>query len=400
MSGTVEQPRILIVDDETANVRLMSRILESAGYTHVKGLTDSRLVLEARRSWGPDLILLDLQMPHIDGLSLLRMFRNQTPSSEFVPVLVLTADVSRDALKHALLAGANDYLTKPVDVDEVVLRVRNLLAIRLSHEGLKNNNAALAEELRKRMRCEELQAENRRTRIDAMRSVIDQRPTMVFQPVIDLETSRVVGVEALARFNDNTTPDVWFAEANALGMGTDLELSAVKAALQYIDRLQPTQFMAVNASPTVVLDRRLHDLLRTHGRGRVVVEITEHEPVESYDDLNMVRSRFRRDGIRVAIDDAGAGYASLHHILKLAPDIIKLDIGLTRDIDRDPVRRALAASLVVFANETNAIVTAEGIETAGEFATLHDLGVPWGQGFFMARPGPLDDAEARLTRVV
>jgi len=182
-------------------------------------------------------------------------------------------------------------------------------------------------------------------------------------------------------------------------MGTELELAAVKAALAQLDRLKPTQFMAINASPTVVLDRRLHDLLRKYGQGRVVVEITEHQPVESYDELNVVRSRFRRDGIRVSIDDAGAGYASLHHILKLAPDIIKLDIGLTRDIDKDPIRRALAASLVMFAGESKAIVTAEGIETSGEYATLHDLGVPWGQGFYIGHPEALEDAGSRLSHI-
>jgi EAL domain-containing protein (putative c-di-GMP-specific phosphodiesterase class I) len=398
MSARLQHSRILIVDDDPANVRLMTRILQSAGYAQIMGLTDSRLVLEVRETWVPDLILLDLQMPHLDGLALLHLFRTQTAQSEFIPVLVLTADVSREALKQALEAGANDYLTKPVDVDEVVLRVRNLLAIRLSHEGLKNSNQLLAEELRQRMRCEERQEENRRARIDAMRAVIDRRPTMAFQPILDLDTSRVLGFEALARFDPTTPPDVWFAEANALGMGAELELAAIKSALRQIDRLEPTQFMAVNASPSVVLDRRLHDLLRRHGQGRVVVEITEHEPVSSYDELSIVRERFRRDGIRIAIDDAGAGYASLHHILKLAPDIIKLDIALTRDIDRDPVRRALAASLVVFAKETHAIVTAEGIETSGEFATLHDLGVPWGQGFFLGHPAPLDDAGIRLTR--
>ncbi len=326
MSTRLEHCRILVVDDDPANVRLMTRILQTAGYAQIIGLTDPRLVFEVRETWVPDLILLDLQMPHLDGLSLLHMFRTQTAQSEFIPVLVLTADVSRETLKQALEAGANDYLTKPVDVDEVVLRVRNLLAIRLSHEGLKNSNHVLAEELRKRMRCEEREEENRRACIDAMRAVVDGRPTMAFQPILDLDTSRVLGFEALARFDPSTSPDVWFAEANALGMGTDLELAAVKSALQQIDRLEPTQFMAVNASPSVVLDRRLHDLLRRYGQGRVVVEITEHEPVSSYDELNIVRERFRRDGIRIAIDDAGAGYASLHHILKLAPDIIKLDI--------------------------------------------------------------------------
>lgn len=399
MNSILRQCRILIIDDDQTNVRLITRILQTAGYLHVKGITDSREVLAARESWTPDLILLDLHMPHIDGLSLLQTFQARTAPAEFVPVLVLTADASRDALKRVLSAGANDFLTMPVDVDEVLLRVRNLLAIRLSHEELKNSNVALAEELRQRMRFEERQSENRRERIDAIRSVIERRPSMVFQPIVELATGRVVGVEALARFDTGTTPDRWFAEAASLGLGAELELAAVKSALHHMDRLDLPQFMAVNVSPNVLLDRRLHELLRKQGQGRVVVEITEHQPVESYDDLKIVRGRLRRDGIRVAIDDAGAGYASLRHILKLAPDIIKLDIGLTRDIDRDPIKRALATSLVQFASESDSIVTAEGIETASELDTLRSLAVPWGQGFHLGYPAPFDVGTPRMTRV-
>lgn len=389
MSSVAVQSRILIVDDDESIVRVMIRILRTAGYLHIKGITDARTVLEVRRAWHPDLILLDMHMPYIDGIALLHMFNEQASTSEFVPILVLTGDVGRDTLKRALTAGANDYVTKPVDVDEVLLRVRNLLAIRLSHEGLKNSNIALAHQLRQRMRSEERQSEDRRARLNNMRTVIERRPTMVFQPIIELSSDRVVGVEALARFVDGTSPDRCFAEATTLGLGAELELVAVKAALQELDAIPAEQFMAVNVSPTVALDTRLHDLLRKQATGRVVVEITEHQPVESYEDLARVRTRFRQNGIRVAIDDAGAGYASLHHILKLAPDIIKLDIGLTHGIDRDPVKRALAASLVQFAKETDAIVIAEGIETASELATLRDLAVPWGQGFHIGKPGPL-----------
>jgi EAL domain-containing protein (putative c-di-GMP-specific phosphodiesterase class I)/CheY-like chemotaxis protein len=399
MNSNLAQSRILIVDDDETNVLLMTRTLQTAGYQQIRGVTDARAVLDVRRSWAPDLILLDLHMPYIDGMSLLQAFHAQSSRSEFVPVLVLTADANRATLKRALSAGANDFLTKPVDVDEVVIRVRNLLAIRVSHEGLKNNNAALAAELRQRMRSEERQAENRQARVEAIRTVIERPQTMVFQPVVELATSCTVGFEALARFESGTSPDRMFAEAATVGLGTELELAAVKAAFQQLGHLKPEQFMAVNASPSVVLDPRLHDLLRKQGQGRVVVEITEHQPVDSYQDLNTVRNRFRRDGIRVAIDDTGAGYASLHHILKLAPDIIKLDIGLTRDIDHDPIKRALALSLVQFAKESGAIVIAEGVETAGELETLGALGVPWGQGYHLGRPAPLEVDEARVSRV-
>jgi len=376
----------MIVDDEDANVHLMTRILQTAGYVDIKEITDAREVLAAVRDWTPDLVLLDLHMPHIDGISLLLTIRAELSSSEFLPVLVLTADASRETLIRALNAGANDYLTKPVDIDEVLLRVRNLLALRLSQEALKNSNSALATTLQQQMQSEEHQSVNRNDRIKAVREVIASGPRMVFQPIITLDTNHPVGFEALARFDSSRPPDNWFAEATSLGLGADLELSAVDAAFEHFDLFAAEEFMAVNVSPAVMLDDRFYDLVRKHGRDRVVIEITEHQPVDSYDDLKSICADLRRDGLRIAIDDAGAGYASLHHILMLEPDIIKFDISLTRDIDSDPVKRALATSLLQFAREIKATVTAEGIETATELVTLRTLGVPWGQGFHIGHP--------------
>jgi len=378
--------RIMIVDDEDANVHLMKRILQTAGYVDIKEITDAREVLAAVRDWSPDLVLLDLHMPHIDGVSLLLAIGAERSSSEFLPVLVLTADASRETLIRAMNAGANDYLTKPVDIDEVLLRVRNLLAFRLSHEALRNSNGALATTLQQQMQSEEYQSVNRNDRIKAVRAVIASGPTMVFQPIIALDTNHPVGFEALARFDSSRPPDNWFAEATSLGLGAELELSAVNAAFEHFDLFAAEEFMAVNVSPAVMLDDRFYDLVREHGRDRVIIEITEHQPVDNYDNLKSICAGLRRDGLRIAIDDAGAGYASLHHILMLEPDIIKFDISLTRDIDRDPVKRALATSLLQFAREINATVTAEGIETATELVTLRTLGVPWGQGFHIGHP--------------
>ena len=122
---------------------------------------------------------------------------------------------------------------------------------------------------------------------------------------------------------------------------------------------------------------------------RIVLELTEHTRIDDYPALLEALDELRQHGVRIAVDDAGAGYAGLQQILGLRPDIIKLDVDLTRGIDTDPVRRALAACLVRFGEDTNSVIVAEGIETAAELETLRQLGVPWGQGYLLARPGPL-----------
>ncbi|MFY9783022.1 MAG: EAL domain-containing response regulator [Acidimicrobiales bacterium] len=383
--------RILIVDDEEANVHLLARLLKRTGYVDVRTLSDAREVLAVVRDWHPDLVMLDLHMPHLDGVSLLLGLRFEQPPSDFLPVLVLTADVSHDALIGAMNAGANDFLTKPVELDEVLLRVRNLLTLRLSHEALQRSNSALATTLRQQLQLDERQFEDRNDRVEAMQSVVDAKPLMVYQPIINLATYDIVGFEALARFDSDRPTDSWFAEASVLGLGAELELAAIEAAFDGFDRADPEEFLSVNVSPEVMFDSRFADIVCGFQRNRVIVEITEHQPVKDYDALNEVCDALRVSGVRLAIDDAGAGYASLQHILMLRPDIIKFDIALTHGIDADPVKRALAASLLQFAKEVSATVTAEGIENERELKTLRTLDVHWGQGFHIGYPVPLAD---------
>jgi EAL domain-containing protein (putative c-di-GMP-specific phosphodiesterase class I) len=146
----------------------------------------------------------------------------------------------------------------------------------------------------------------------------------------------------------------------------------------------------VNVSPAALTSGLLTSAI---GRAadRVVLELTEHRRVEDYDAVIGAVAVLRRRGMRLAVDDAGAGYASLQHILRLEPDIIKLDLGLTRGIETDPARRALAAALVGFAAETNSLIVAEGIETADALRVLQQVGIRCGQGFYLARPGPAED---------
>lgn len=222
--------------------------------------------------------------------------------------------------------------------------------------------------------------------------VLERRAvTMVFQPVVELGRGRVVAVEALARFDGppHLAPDAWFADAHAAGLGTELELLAIEQALVVLDQLPNNFLVGVNASPTTIASPSLHHLLSAVDGSRVAVEITEHMAVDDYAHLRRRLTALRVLGVRLAIDDTGSGYASFRHILSLSPEFIKLDLALTRGIDTDPARRALAAALAGFVRESGAQLVAEGIETEAELATVRDLGIPFAQGYHLGRPAPL-----------
>ncbi len=219
-----------------------------------------------------------------------------------------------------------------------------------------------------------------------------------FQPIVDLLSARVVGVEALSRFVDHRhATETWFRDAASVGLGADLELRAMAGALAAIPRLPEHLYASVNLSPTVVADPRVPMLIERSGlpASRIVIEITEHQAIEDYETFGAVLSGLRRAGCRLAVDDAGAGFASFRHILRIRPEIIKLDRGVVAGIDRDLARRALAASVVTFALELNAFVVAEGVETEAELEALAVLGLDGVQGYLDGRPTAREDDWAR-----
>jgi EAL domain-containing protein (putative c-di-GMP-specific phosphodiesterase class I) len=213
---------------------------------------------------------------------------------------------------------------------------------------------------------------------------------MVFQPIVRLDSLDLVGVEALSRFDGGpVTPDRWFHEAATVGRGVDLELASLGLAVAAIPKLPRHVYLSVNASPALICQWGQRDVPSHVRLEQLVLEITEHEPIHDYDLLLETLAPLRARGMRIAIDDAGAGYSSFRHILLIKPDVIKLDISITRAIDQDASRRALATALISFATEINATLVAEGVETAAELDTLHSLGATLGQGYFFARPGTL-----------
>jgi EAL domain-containing protein (putative c-di-GMP-specific phosphodiesterase class I) len=216
---------------------------------------------------------------------------------------------------------------------------------------------------------------------------------VVLQPIFDLQRRERIGFEVLARFAaaPERSPAAWFEAAASVGLGEELELLAVHAALELLGKLPRQATLSINVAPGVAASDALFELVEPVAK-RVILEVTEHARVDDYGRLEAALKRLRASGARIAIDDVGAGFASLRHILGLCPDILKLDLSLTRDIDGDPARRALAASLVSFAREIDATIAAEGIESPEELALLRELGIDYGQGFYLGPPQPLLEA--------
>lgn len=221
----------------------------------------------------------------------------------------------------------------------------------------------------------------------------DGRFWPVFQPIVELATGRTVGYEALSRFDHVLGPQELFNQAAIGGRSRDLELATLGAALDASGALPPDVWLSVNSSAALLGDvEALAELLRDVRR-RIVIELSEHEIIDNYGPIRAAIERLGPNRT-LAVDDAGAGFASLRHVLDARPTHVKLDIGLVHGVDDDPSRRALVAGFVHFAREAGFSLIAEGIETPAELATLRLLGVELGQGYLLGRPERMADQAA------
>jgi EAL domain-containing protein (putative c-di-GMP-specific phosphodiesterase class I) len=386
------EARVLVIDHDPARVQYLVGLLERAGLRGVASAPDGRSGADLAAATHPDVILLALAMPGMDGYAVLDELVVTSDDPSYLPVIV-TVDPTKDTVHRALSLGARDFLAMPFDATEVILRVRNLLETGYLHRTLREHNIALSDALEQRTAHEHLSKQMHDDHRDRIEGVLSDATTMgmVFQPIIDLTNHSVVGMEALSRFATEPlrSPDLWFAEAASVGLGPTLEMKAVRAAVARVSQLPDGAFMAVNASPELMLSGMLDNLADDPACSRLVFELTEHEEVVDYGPIRDRMQPLLRAGARIAVDDTGAGFASLRHILLLQPQIIKLDRSLTHGVDHDPARRALAASLVSFAHDIGSELIAEGVETLEELATLERLGAHWAQGFHIARPEPL-----------
>jgi EAL domain-containing protein (putative c-di-GMP-specific phosphodiesterase class I)/AmiR/NasT family two-component response regulator len=402
MSGSVDGPRsappspirTLIADDDPEMRSVLVDIIDRSDALELVGVAeDAQQAIELAGQQRPDAALLDVKMPG-GGARAAREIRASSPQTA---IIALSAHEDARSVQEMLAAGAYNYLVKGTSPQALVEAIRSSVdgQVRLAAQAASH----VVSELTSRLQHEREADQRRALWEEQIRGVLaGGGPESVFQPIVALETGEVVGFEALARFESEPprSPGAWFAEATTLGWALDLEIAAVEAAISSVDRLPPSAFVAFNVSPASIVASRLQETVARVPLARVVVEITEHAPIADYPTLRSVLATLRANGARLAVDDVGAGHASLRHILQLDPDLIKLDVSLTREIERQPKQQALARALVTFAREVGATAIAVGIETAAEMAVMRDLGVPLGQGYYLGRPGRVEDFDAAV----
>ena len=380
--------RVLIADDEKGVREALADLIEASdGMTIVAVAADADEAIAAALRVRPGIALVDVRMPG-GGPKATRGILESCPHTR---VLALSASGSRDTVLEMLQAGAAGYLVKGILPSEVIAGIRHLAV------GETPLSAEVAGGVIDRVRAQ-LDAENQEHQ--RQQELLEQLTIafdgdgldMVYQPIFDLETRQVVGVESLARFSlePKRPPNEWFKTAADLGLATRLEMTAVSRAVARRSQLPPGVFMAVNLSPEALMSPELVGVIPEGFADQLVIELTEHTPVLDYQALGLAFAPLRASGAALAIDDAGAGFASLRHILELAPQFIKLDISITQKIEHERVALALAVALTSFARAIEARIMAEGIETASQLEALRSLGIRLGQGYHLAMPGPID----------
>ena len=394
----VDTIKVLIAEDDSGARAALAQLIESEPSLILIGqAADAAQAIQLAATHRPDVALIDVRMPLGGGARATREIRLCSPDTR---VLALSFHEDRETVLEMIRAGAEGYLVKGGSPREIIEAIHSSArgGSRLSDRVTREVVQELAGQL-KRLDTASARDRMRTERIRLLVHGIGVR--LAFQPIVDLSDGQILGVEALARFSDPTVrgPSEWLAEAEDLGMRTALELTILKATLGRVEDLPPGTFLAVNLSPTTLASTPLVPLMRRAPMDRIVLEITEHAPVGDYKGLNEALAGARERGIRLAIDDAGAGFASLRHVVRLSPEFIKLDRALIIDIDSDPSQRALASALIAFAGQTGATIVAEGIETQPQLDTLRSLGVSMGQGFYLAPPGPLSVVTAAGGRI-
>jgi EAL domain-containing protein (putative c-di-GMP-specific phosphodiesterase class I)/DNA-binding NarL/FixJ family response regulator len=368
--------RVLIADDQQLATAGTTAALDSGdGFELVGVAANAVTAAELAQTEHPDVALVSPSLLG-GGDQAVRAILGASPDTR---VLVQSGIAEHEAVVAMLRAGAGGYVVRDSPPQKLLAALRGAADGDTVFDALMNG--PVLHELMRQVHDSNRGREALITKRARVRRAMEcAELDIVFQPIVELDSRETVGYEALSRFagEPHRGPDEWFAEAHEVGLGPELELAAIRLACRRSRALPPGMFMAVNVSPVTTERPDLLALLASCRVDEVILEVTEHAQVEDYRRFRVAIARVRELGARLAVDDAGAGFASLRHILELDAELIKLDGSLTRSLEADPRRRSLAAALIEFGRESGASVLAEHIESELQLTELRRLGVRYG----------------------
>lgn len=373
--GSNESAVVLVVDDDPMVLAALERSLRDAFEVVVYDAAAE--AVEHVRSGGVSVVLSDIGMPHMNGLDLLRGIRVHDPD---LPVVLITGNPTIESATKAIEYGVFRYLPKPFDHEELNATVEQASRLyqiaRMKREALELLGQGGASD---RVGLEV-----------SFQSALDSL-WIAFQPIVSISGRSVYGYEALMRSSDATlpAPSHLLDAAERLGALDQLGRLVRKRAVAAIDGDGGDKLLFLNLHPRDLVDGELADPKSPLASiaHRVVLEITERASLGGIDDVQARVASLRSLGFRIAIDDLGAGYAGLTSFALLEPDFVKIDMTLTRGIDKSPVKRKLVGSLTALCKEMGMTVVTEGVETVEERDTLVEVGCDLLQGYLFARPG-------------
>ncbi|MFH1359434.1 MAG: EAL domain-containing protein [Candidatus Omnitrophota bacterium] len=367
----VSKKRILVVDDESTVRQTMSMMLETRGYEVNVAETGQDAINRANDK--PDLILLDLILPDFEGFEVCRRLR-EDKSTRHIPIIIVSVKYLFEDKIEGLYLGADDYITKPFEYEELFARIDSVLRRSLFFDESNSNREAVVFELK--------------------RIIKEQLIVSFFQPIFFLKPFTLFGYEALSRppaTSILSNPDLLFKAALRFGLYSDLELLSWRKAIEAAVKFKGSEKIFLNCNPYLVESpkffkiKSLFEEVNMSPRD-VVLEITERSAISDFKAFYKRLKSYRDYGFEIAIDDVGGGYASLESIVETKPKIVKIDTHLISDLENDPLKRSLIKFVVRFCRENHIIAVAEGIERKQDLDILLDLGVDAGQGYLLCRP--------------
>jgi EAL domain-containing protein (putative c-di-GMP-specific phosphodiesterase class I) len=365
--------RVLVVDDDAAMRRTCARALGHDGWDVVMAESGHVAIEQLRGKIEFDCVVSDVHMPGVDGFQLVAEIRKH---DDDIPVLLMTGDPSLDGAVRAIDTGAVSYLSKPFD-HEMLLSAVARAARRHGVARMRRRADSYASKL---VGTDDL--------VPRFENAL-ARAWMAFQPIVDIHHKRIFAYEALLRTDEESLkrPDLFIGTAERLDRIHDLGRTVRAAVARSVSKLPGDALLFVNVHGLELTDESLFstsDPLAPLAH-RTVLEITERIGLDEVAGPSRV-AMLRKLGYRIAVDDLGAGYAALGALATLEPEVVKLDMSLIRDIDRQPTKRRVVGAIATLCRELGSNVVAEGVETQAEAAVVIELGIQLVQGYLYARP--------------